>query len=99
MMLVYVLFGAVRRRHTRGALGTGVQTCALPIWLGARAAHQLAVCGGLEVGQAHDDGLGIEGGGQRAHAFGQLLDEKARGLAWPRAADSTACFSSPSTLG
>src|SRR3546814_3925106 len=26
-----------RRRHTRCALGTGVQTCALPIWPAARA--------------------------------------------------------------
>src|SRR3546814_5244556 len=26
------LFFASRRRHTRGALVTGVQTCALPIW-------------------------------------------------------------------
>src|SRR3546814_14749870 len=30
-MLVYVLFCSSRRRHTRWALGTGVQTCALPI--------------------------------------------------------------------
>src|SRR3546814_2792295 len=29
---VYVLFFASRRRHTRCALVTGVQTCALPIW-------------------------------------------------------------------
>src|SRR3546814_5423757 len=27
---------ASRRRHTRGALVTGVQTCALPIWMAAR---------------------------------------------------------------
>src|SRR3546814_10462910 len=28
---VYLLFFSSRRRHTRCALGTGVQTCALPI--------------------------------------------------------------------
>src|SRR3546814_10287266 len=28
------LFFSSRRRHTRCALVTGVQTCALPIWLG-----------------------------------------------------------------
>src|SRR3546814_6032694 len=33
-----LLFCSSRRRHTRCALGTGVQTCALPIWsTGARA--------------------------------------------------------------
>src|SRR3546814_13546207 len=29
-----LFFFASRRRHTRGALVTGVQTCALPIWPG-----------------------------------------------------------------
>src|SRR3546814_6243753 len=29
--MLYVLFFSSRRRHTRGALVTGVQTCALPI--------------------------------------------------------------------
>src|SRR3546814_2897327 len=36
--VVFVWFGSClfssRRRHTRCALVTGVQTCALPIWLG-----------------------------------------------------------------
>src|SRR3546814_2240547 len=34
MILVYVIcfFFSSRRRHTRCALVTGVQTCALPIW-------------------------------------------------------------------
>src|SRR3546814_4911700 len=31
--LCYVFFFSSRRRHTRCALVTGVQTCALPIWL------------------------------------------------------------------
>src|SRR3546814_20170028 len=30
-MLIFVFFFSSRRRHTRGALVTGVQTCALPI--------------------------------------------------------------------
>src|SRR3546814_8040119 len=30
--VLYVFFFSSRRRHTRGALVTGVQTCALPIW-------------------------------------------------------------------
>src|SRR3546814_8996094 len=32
-MLVRCFFFSSRRRHTRCALVTGVQTCALPIWL------------------------------------------------------------------
>src|SRR3546814_16019692 len=32
-MTMLRFFCASRRRHTRCALGTGVQTCALPIWL------------------------------------------------------------------
>src|SRR3546814_7140005 len=32
-----VFFFSSRRRHTRCALVTGVQTCALPIWLAALA--------------------------------------------------------------
>src|SRR3546814_3034102 len=31
-MLCYIFFFSSRRRHTRCALVTGVQTCALPIW-------------------------------------------------------------------
>src|SRR3546814_15715728 len=30
-MVSFLLFFSIRRRHTRCALGTGVQTCALPI--------------------------------------------------------------------
>src|SRR3546814_8585921 len=41
MMLRFVLFFfSSRRRHTRCALVTGVQTCALPIWNGADAGHR-----------------------------------------------------------
>src|SRR3546814_2375277 len=34
---MYMFFFSSRRRHTRCALVTGVQTCALPIWGGRRA--------------------------------------------------------------
>src|SRR3546814_4449502 len=40
MYLLHIIclffFFSSRRRHTRGALVTGVQTCALPIWFGRR---------------------------------------------------------------
>src|SRR3546814_3625169 len=35
-----VFFFSSRRRHTRCALVTGVQTCALPIWLGRNGAFE-----------------------------------------------------------
>src|SRR3546814_1277973 len=34
MYFVFIFFFSSRRRHTRGALVTGVQTCALPIYKG-----------------------------------------------------------------
>src|SRR3546814_16536136 len=42
--MICMFFFSSRRRHTRCALVTGVQTCALPIWIGgtghrANAAH------------------------------------------------------------
>src|SRR3546814_3924914 len=57
MFFVYIFFFfSSRRRHTRCALVTGVQTCALPIYIGARAALV-------------DDGqVGLELLGQRAGA-------------------------------
>src|SRR3546814_2674105 len=35
-VILYVLFFSSRRRHTRCALVTGVQTCALPIYYGGK---------------------------------------------------------------
>src|SRR3546814_1886578 len=33
MLMFFLFFFSSRRRHTRCALVTGVQTCALPIWI------------------------------------------------------------------
>src|SRR3546814_9814994 len=63
-----VFFFSSRRRHTRCALVTGVQTCALPIcskrgfYLILRPsvsssrclANDLTTCGGLDFGDRHD---------------------------------------------
>src|SRR3546814_2115272 len=46
-MCVFYFFFSSRRRHTRCALVTGVQTCALPISLGTGAAINLANGGTL----------------------------------------------------
>src|SRR3546814_5824356 len=43
-VFVVLFFFSSRRRHTRCALVTGVQTCALPILLIARAALDVAPC-------------------------------------------------------
>src|SRR3546814_3251440 len=44
-VLVYLLFFSSRRRHTRCALVTGVQTCALPIYMLSIAEN--AIRGGM----------------------------------------------------
>src|SRR3546814_3945646 len=63
-MLTFVMrlfFFSSRRRHTRCALVTGVQTCALPISRRERAARPA-----LEVGQADVGGDLVEPGADRA---------------------------------
>src|SRR3546814_17540029 len=42
MLLIELFFFSSRRRHTRCALVTGVQTCALPIYRGLRRVVQAA---------------------------------------------------------
>src|SRR3546814_3286093 len=65
-MIDTLFFFSSRRRHTRCALVTGVQTCALPIYLdhasvgekfGEIAPHRLRLgrVGGAEVDQQHAD--------------------------------------------
>src|SRR3546814_16598874 len=49
MLSVYILFITSRRRHTRCALVTGVQTCALPICCDARRALRRVVALGPRI--------------------------------------------------
>src|SRR3546814_2180383 len=58
-----VFFLSSRRRHTRCALVTGVQTCALPIFLGGGSVGSVE-----RQGQAHDHGLGLCLDGQLRYA-------------------------------
>src|SRR3546814_6038495 len=44
---VLLFFFSSRRRHTRCALVTGVQTCALPIWERIDAAKEFEVAGDI----------------------------------------------------
>src|SRR3546814_20740898 len=52
------MFFSSRRRHTRCALVTGVQTCALPIWALRRSARpdEGVFAGGVGLGQRGVDG-------------------------------------------
>src|SRR3546814_6516230 len=61
MSLVFVFFFSSRRRHTRGALVTGVQTCALPIL----SIHTVAAGGGSIL---HFDGARLRVGPDSAGA-------------------------------
>src|SRR3546814_3649234 len=55
MISLQVFFFSSRRRHTRCALVTGVQTCALPIYQMALVLFQLAF-------KAFEQGKGVSGG-------------------------------------
>src|SRR3546814_10480094 len=87
MLLSLVFFFSSRRRHTRCALVTGVQTCALPIWqqLGERRAPPLLV-GGQDHLAHGDDALALEEhmlGAAQPDALGPELARRAgvgRGL-------------------
>src|SRR3546814_3723105 len=49
LLLVYLFFFSSRRRHTRCALVTGVQTCALPIfWLASVPAQLVDIARGID---------------------------------------------------
>src|SRR3546814_4003399 len=61
MVCYYIFFFSSRRRHTRCALVTGVQTCALPIWRHHEVCRELdpttLVVEELVVRVEHQDGL------------------------------------------
>src|SRR3546814_2143364 len=55
MLSLVLFFFSCRRRHTSCALVTGVQTCALPIFLGKCRLRQLGLCpDGLDVHRRMD---------------------------------------------
>src|SRR3546814_6723015 len=63
-MVATCFFFSSRRRHTRCALVTGVQTCALPIWKGGR----------LEPARDVAHRFGIEELGQRQRTARRVLE-------------------------
>src|SRR3546814_4795628 len=73
-----MFFFSSRRRHTRCALVTGVQTCALPIWKAHQATYRAIEPGGIprrEVGASlaivgHEHGVADERG--VAHHIGEI---------------------------
>src|SRR3546814_20722203 len=70
VVLISFLFFSSRRRHTRCALVTGVQTCALPIYRRARQRHRrqgLAACerGRQQTARRYQPGRHRRRGGQK----------------------------------
>src|SRR3546814_6327428 len=55
MFGLFVFFFSSRRRHTRCALVTGVQTCALPIWRNEGAASEPVLIAGEPVRSGVDE--------------------------------------------
>src|SRR3546814_6737766 len=79
-----LVFFSSRRRHSRCALVTGVQTCALPIFGDRSDAYRIAgadLAAGGDIGQALDAGLGdataVEGDAHAGDRIG-CLDELGR---------------------
>src|SRR3546814_13720662 len=81
---MFVFFFSSRRRHTRCALVTGVQTCALPIALSGGNQQKLIVGREMEakpkVLVAAHPTRGVDVGAQAA-IWAQLRDARAAGLA------------------
>src|SRR3546814_5299333 len=71
-MLVWLFFFSSRRRHTRCALVTGVQTCALPIWRQGQVGEAGQLEGGCNVRHRPVQVQGID-------AFGETVDERLEG--------------------
>src|SRR3546814_3910921 len=69
-----------RRRHTRCALVTGVQTCALPIWLDREPGdhRKRAVPAGARRRGADRPALEFFGIAFRSHGFGWLIKGEPR---------------------
>src|SRR3546814_16124928 len=84
----YFFFFASRRRHTRCALVTGVQTCALPIWsdrpevAGLQAGREVRARDVLDVGRGSSD--------SRSDLFGEPVKPHPAGSLAKRSIDDVA---------
>src|SRR3546814_4675100 len=74
MSIFVFFFFSSRRRHTRCALVTGVQTCALPIWAGLK---------GFEMTR-HFLNLSDAGGDAIAAMLNDAQERKAKRAKWPK---------------
>src|SRR3546814_3935249 len=97
--LFVVFFFSSRRRHTRCALVTGVQTCALPISigviLGGRIGYVLFYAPGmlldpLQVFKLWDGGMSFHGG-VIGTSLAMIVLARRKGLDWLRVHDYVAC--------
>src|SRR3546814_10781002 len=73
LICLFYFFFSSRRRHTRCALVTGVQTCALPIFIMEALREVLGAC------ESADD-FGLRGDFIEAEAIGFIAARSVRGL-------------------
>src|SRR3546814_5763814 len=72
-MLFNVFFVTSRRRHTRCALVTGVQTCALPILLTTTMSYMKVVIETMKERGIRDDYVVLVGGAPLNEAFAEAV--------------------------
>src|SRR3546814_6888926 len=82
-MLLFIVFFSSRRRHTRCALVTGVQTCALPI---CTAVHQYGEHGACEIGPRGSPVHIVNGACRRSRT--PSAADSVRPVAWSSACDA-----------
>src|SRR3546814_8861005 len=81
---VFVLFVSSRRRHTRCALVTGVQTCALPICIGDDAVRGGYSCQSIN-GKMIRESIFQNGQGGASHSLQTndvLVGQQGGGVVW-----------------
>src|SRR3546814_10702661 len=81
-------FFSSRRRHTRCSLVTGVQTCALPIWLHEPQRHPVALADRLVLCVVRV--VVVVAGWQRPHAVGMVLGVLRIGVGFARRVEGEA---------
>src|SRR3546814_8643683 len=82
-MLLFIVFFSSRRRHTRCALVTGVQTCALPI---CTAVHQYGEHGACEIGPRGSPVHIVNGACRRSRT--PSAADSVRPVAWSSSCDA-----------
>src|SRR3546814_6456435 len=78
VFVVFLFFFSSRRRHTRCALVTGVQTCALPIWFRDEREYAVELAFGRGRPEAHQQREQHDESPHRDHRGGRERSEERR---------------------